>query len=445
MGAPRSDLASVTTPVPASAVPYGEDLAHGATTGDPDIHTLGGARDHTDGHRVITTRGSRLEVVKGQSRTLILGGQPIPATDAEAQGDPQWTPPGSDEDDSDGTDSIETSVVEHSYANTFYESVATTTFAVSGNDAFTGDSIPGNQATFYPPPHAEPRRSHASLASGEIYEYMNGVDVTEILAATNAVVEKTYADKVLEITSTIHANYPGWEAQLSSLNSGDLYDYMLASNIYEVARATGDYNDTLQAGGTLTERVYGNKILEITSALPGTWADESTWGATGDSFNNGDVWEYTVGHRVREATHAQQDIDEEIVAGGGISEITTAIGAINEFTMAAVINEMTIAPLGLLDLMFGGVGFLDVMASVGYFIEVMTALNMLEVYVAPSHVDVNLGEKTSFELSRVKVSAEEAQVIGVKSYMHAEVTMANGTKAELNGMSTIASNIVSFL
>jgi len=37
------------------------------------LHTLGGVRDHTDGNRITTTRGDKLEIVQGNYRLVVLG------------------------------------------------------------------------------------------------------------------------------------------------------------------------------------------------------------------------------------------------------------------------------------------------------------------------------------------------------------------------------------
>src|ERR1700734_1356470 len=94
LGAVR-DLAQAANPgAPPST---GEDLASQITTfiddtrmrdGCPEfipegtrqavtakLHTLGGWRDHSDGNRVTTTRGDKVEIIKGNYRMLVLGGQ----------------------------------------------------------------------------------------------------------------------------------------------------------------------------------------------------------------------------------------------------------------------------------------------------------------------------------------------------------------------------------
>src|SRR6185503_16823185 len=39
------------------------------------LHTKGGWRDHSDGNRITTTRGDKVEVIKGNYRMLVLGRQ----------------------------------------------------------------------------------------------------------------------------------------------------------------------------------------------------------------------------------------------------------------------------------------------------------------------------------------------------------------------------------
>jgi hypothetical protein len=94
MGAVR-DLAQAANPAAPPAT--GEDLASQITTfiddtrlrdGCPEfipegtrqavtakLHTLGGWRDHSDGNRVTTTRGDKVEIIKGNYRMLVLGRQ----------------------------------------------------------------------------------------------------------------------------------------------------------------------------------------------------------------------------------------------------------------------------------------------------------------------------------------------------------------------------------
>lgn len=42
------------------------------------LHTLGGVRDHTDGNRITTTRGDKLEIVQGNYRMVVLGRHDTP-------------------------------------------------------------------------------------------------------------------------------------------------------------------------------------------------------------------------------------------------------------------------------------------------------------------------------------------------------------------------------
>jgi hypothetical protein len=94
MGAVR-DLAIAASPSAPKAT--GEDLAALVTTfiddtrvrdGCPNfipeatrqavtakLHTLGGWRDHSDGNRVTTTRGDKVEIIKGNYRMLVCGRQ----------------------------------------------------------------------------------------------------------------------------------------------------------------------------------------------------------------------------------------------------------------------------------------------------------------------------------------------------------------------------------
>ena len=58
-------------------LPFSEDaLSTDARKAESDrIHSKGGWRDHSDGNRVTTTRGDKVEVIRGNYKLLVLGRQ----------------------------------------------------------------------------------------------------------------------------------------------------------------------------------------------------------------------------------------------------------------------------------------------------------------------------------------------------------------------------------
>src|SRR6185437_14379995 len=108
---------------PAAPRSTGEDLAAYATTfldddrkrdGCPNfvpvaerkaetarLHTKGGWRDHSDGNRITTTRGDKVEVVRGNYQLVVLGRQD------DASGETGWDVSGGHVEGLGGKSSIE--------------------------------------------------------------------------------------------------------------------------------------------------------------------------------------------------------------------------------------------------------------------------------------------------------------------------------------------------
>src|SRR5262249_466463 len=79
----RSDT-SATPPAPPETTSTGASLAPttARTAESAQLHLKGGWRDHSDGNRITTTRGDKVEVIRGNYKLLVLGRQDDPGNAA---------------------------------------------------------------------------------------------------------------------------------------------------------------------------------------------------------------------------------------------------------------------------------------------------------------------------------------------------------------------------
>jgi hypothetical protein len=365
-----------------SATALGDNLLQQVVAPSGFVSTLGGARDHTDGNRIVTTRQDSLEVIGGQYQQLILGNQP-----STGDPDPDWQTP------NEQTNGEEPSSVTHEYSSWYYEVISTMTQPASGS-------------------YAESRTNVATAKSNgwDYYEYENANNYIEIMAAQTTMAEKMYAgSSMIEVMSTVHASHPDWEGDISGLSDGDLKEYMLGKNITEVMKAEWDINERIEStqGGISELMLAAGGINEVTTAGGAVHEMTTAGGAISE--------ETIAGGLIHELTAAGGLILEETLAGGLINELTAAIGAIFEETVAGgMISETTLSPGDitetvtaggvLTDIMVGGSLFFDAMGAVGLFFEIMAAATIMEVYAAPVIIDVTLGTKTEYEIVNNKLT-----------------------------------------
>jgi hypothetical protein len=265
-------------------------------------------RDHTDGNRIVTTRQDVVEVIGGQYKHIVLSNQ------RWEDSDPNWDQPATDPNE-------ETEITSHEYTNWFYE-VISTTYQPGSND------------------FAEPRTKYADAKSKrwDFYEYTNATNLVEIMAGKTLLVDKMYGGSLLEVISTAHADQAGWEtanyggANPSSLVAGDLAELVLGKNITDVMRA-----ETL-----LVDKIYADRLLEVISTRHindwGQEIDPSSL-ASGDLYeymNAANLYEYLRADSLFFEEIRALNIVERTLALGSVEELTASIGGINELTITGV-------------------------------------------------------------------------------------------------------------
>src|SRR5262249_39780167 len=149
-------------------------------------------------------------------------------------------------------------------------------------------------------------------------------------------VEKLYAgNALLEVTSTVHAAYPGWEtvgygpsAPASTiqpqLQPGDFVDYLFATRFTEVIRARD----------LMVDKIYGGRLVEVIST---THIDDRTplgasepwrrkhypWEPDPGTLNPGDLYEFMNAQNLTFIGRSSTDFEElfESVGGNLVSTI----------------------------------------------------------------------------------------------------------------------------
>ncbi|HEY4122391.1 MAG TPA: hypothetical protein VGM56_31205 [Byssovorax sp.] len=404
LGAPHSGAWDV------SQVALGEDLLDHVTTPDGFDKTLGGVRDHTDGNRIITTRQDRIEIVRGQSRTIVRADQ------SWEEDDDDWREP-------DAFDA-EPSVEDHIYPTTFYEIISTT--------YQPGTKEPGGSAPMYGEARTKFKdvgsyKVGADTVKADFYEYVNGTNVVEIYAAEERMIEKIYGGRLLEIVSTVHADHADWEGVgaydglSSSMGMHDLTEYMFAHNLTEVIRAED----------LLVDKLYADRMIEVMST---THINDFAFEKKPTDLQSGDIYEYIrasgelheelYGKNITEYMVADLNFVERIEAGATIEELTAAGGAINAITVAGGgVNELTFAGAEMIDIMMAGGVFVDVIAAIGCFVEIIAGIINVEitagvvkadVTLAPVQLEVDFGTKFSWSKEHHKFVNEETETAAAK-------------------------------
>jgi hypothetical protein len=312
------------------------------------LHTKGGWRDHTDGNRVSTTRGDKVEVIKGNYRMVVLGRQ------HEAAG---WDVSGGHVGESgitfDGASSIEY-----------------TTEDYGGTWVVVENTRKGHVHTAY----------HGKVFDyycGEIVESITGSEAPTVGQPNPVVTERTWAESI--------ASYTGSQARMVPMMTQETWaeiisDTTTANTISSATTVLAAMTSTTTAGTmsdatTVTDSITSTTTAAtISSTTTATTITDSTTAALISSTTVGSIRDLIMG-----------DSESTIIG----SENETVIGDVREVTTGSetsmVMGMETSMTLGLKTDMFLGL-----------------AINLL--------LSGEIGINASFELTEAPVKIKNAVV-----------------------------------
>jgi hypothetical protein len=358
----------------------GEDLASKVTSfqddtrqrdGSPDfvspgerqaetakLHTKGGWRDHTDGNRITTTRGDKLEVIEGNFTQLILG---------RGEGDAIWDMSGGHVYQNDSTFGGGTTIAwVQDYGGTW--KITETTIKGQVDTTYVGDTID----RYY-------GKNKTSLTGSETpCAVSNGVPAEGVPHTYNPVIiDRTWAECMASYTGSAALRVPSIENETWVVETSTSTH---ATSVTGETIVDGEISSTTRAD-TITS--------ETTASLV-----RSTTRADVESTTHGNTRSETFGNAVN-ITHGFDltlvyGITNEIMLGGS-NEIT--IGEQAELT-AGVVLDVSVS--GKLSVNVGG----SVEMGMGPKISIKT----METRTAVTETTLS-GEKTEISALRSMVGA----------------------------------------
>ncbi|MFO0615119.1 MAG: hypothetical protein U0414_21185 [Polyangiaceae bacterium] len=247
------------------------------------LHTKGGWRDHSDGNRVTTTRGDKIEVVKGNYRMVIMGRQNDVAG---------WDVSGGHVAESgitfDGASSIEYTTEE--YGGTWV--VVEKTIKGHVHSAFHGRVF-----DYY---------------CGETVESITGSESPSEMQPNPVVSEQTWAESITSITGSAALPVP---LMTSETWADVMADTTTATTVTSVTTVVDTTSVTTAA--TITDTTTATTITSTTTAT--TIADTTT-AALMTSFTTANIADLTIG------------TSDTVIIG---AETETVIGNMAELTVGS--------------------------------------------------------------------------------------------------------------
>jgi hypothetical protein len=310
------------------------------------LHTKGGWRDHSDGNRVTTTRGDKVEIIKGNYRMLVLGRQ-----DDQAGWDVSGGHIGESSITFGGSSKIEWV---QNYAGTW---------------RVTEETIKGDVYTMYMGDVKDEYWGNFKTSS-------TGSEAPTLEKPNPVVMDKTWALSIASYTGSAALPVPTisdetWAAAITSTTNADA--------VTDTTTVTGAITSTTTVGGAITDTTTAGAMTSTTVA--GVITDTTTAAAVNSITTASLVSDLTIGN--------MQDIiigsEMEVIVGNS-SQIT--VGAEESLTVGATLElmiglaiELTLA--GRIELNLGPV--LDLSPAKVSLDDLKTEINLARTQMSSSH------------------------------------------------------------
>lgn len=234
------------------------------------LHSKGGWRDHSDGNRVSTTRGDKVEVIRGNYRLVVLGRQ-----DSDANG-ASWEASGGLIQDGDiGPGSVtEIRWVEEPYGGTWRaieeasKGDVVTRYHGNVDEAFYGQKVTATIGTENPggalPAATEQPRDTADTAEALGREgWTDGVTDTAVKRENPVIVERTWAKSIESYTGSEACPIPSINEKTHATS---IDSETWADKIYEGTYVSGAMTSNSRVNGRLNElSAVGGGLASLTT------------------------------------------------------------------------------------------------------------------------------------------------------------------------------------
>ena len=325
------------------------------------LHTKGGWRDHSDGNRITTTRGDKVEVIRGNYKLVVMGrqesldnasgwdlsGGELRATTLNL-GEFETTSVEWVEDDAGRWRVVEKNQKGDSFS-IFWGNVHEEFFGEIKSDV-TGSETPGSY------PHAVPGSPPPSKPS----------------KVNPKIIERTWAESIEGYTGSRKLRVPTITEETWAVTTSELTD------------VSGSTTDTTRVAGSTTE---------TTTVLGSTTETTTVAGATTETTTVGGV-------AIETTTIAGASIGTTAIGGVKI-EATVVGGAIIEATAAALKLEATATLLS---------------------VDVAATLLAIEIFLGKK-IEINLTDSIEIQLiGKTEISVMKEEISALKSGLHENTT-----------------------
>jgi hypothetical protein len=380
----------------------GDDLAHRVTSflddersrdGSPDtlpegkreamsavLHTKGGWRDHTDGNRITTTRGDKVEVIGGNYKMVVLG---------RTEGDAGWDVSGGHIEGLGAKSCIK-------WVQTFGGTWRTHEWSEKGDSEVIQH---GNRVdAFYGEISTSTTGSEDATRPIEDEDH----SVTGFASAPNPVItESTWAKSITSYTGSPARPVPE-----------------IAGTTWAVATTSetnvGSVNDTT------------NVVAGLSSPDGGGSGDGSS--TTTTSIDGTSTSTTTIGKDMNDTTTVKGGMSTTTTVDGDMSSRTTVGGTMMDTTTAAVMTSVNLVPV-MSTVSVGNTLAVNVGAmeniNLGLMLDI-TLANILSLSVSNT-LAITLGVHAEYKLvEEINLSASKQEVSGDTTHVSGETTHVAG-------------------
>jgi hypothetical protein len=328
--------------------------------------TKGGWWDHSDGNRVTTTSGDKIEVIQGNYKLVVLGRQSVP------------DPPGDTATQAE-IDAYKAKITSLT-ANTFITDVSGGHFEEQypsptpciktieyvqdegGEWTLYQDNGIGNLIT-------KLKGRTVDLFQGSKREaYVGSKDGATSASLDPEIVAKTWAQKIYSQTGseakpigkgTTPKEFPSsMPADSSSLNAGDVLSVTWAQRIMSYTGSSRTpvpyvYSETYAGQIKSVTTTEGGSITSTTTATGGNITTTTTATSSyGGRISGGKIQNTTSGSLVTNVSTASGFVANVTAAGGSVINVTSALAALNLNTALEIIN-LNIGAMSIVNLNLG--------------------------------------------------------------------------------------------
>ncbi|MFO0554670.1 MAG: hypothetical protein U0271_40205 [Polyangiaceae bacterium] len=345
------------------------------------LHTKGGWRDHSDGNRITTTRGDKVEVIRGNYKLLVLGRQ-----DEDSNG-ASWEASGGLIQDGDIAPGSITEIrwVQDPYGGTWRVIEETTKgdtvtrYHGDVDEAYYGLKITSTIGS-ETPTSSIPKGSAQPRAAADAGETLGreawadpGIDEAVVKRANPAIVERTWATKIESYTGSQACPVP------------TIDEKTWATTVTETA-TLGSSTSRTTVTGEINETTTAAKLVEAGNF-------QSTSSTTTVS---GNITETTTAASINSKTTVSGELNEDTNVGSLVTKEVVS-GLSDAFSTAAKKQDIALVGANLGIIVAGAMLDIEVSALRG---EVKAGVAFLEIEAAVIYVELFLGIKMEINVAR---------------------------------------------